>query len=64
MNWVEQFFVMGAGPAIAIPLVLALLMVISVWHERRRRCQGRCLKCGYNLTGNLSGVCPECGTPR
>ena len=22
-----------------------------------------CLTCGYNLTGNVSGVCPECGTP-
>jgi hypothetical protein len=21
-----------------------------------------CRKCGYNLTGNVSGVCPECGT--
>ena len=21
----------------------------------------RCRKCGYNLTGNVSGVCPECG---
>jgi len=21
-----------------------------------------CLECGYNLTGNVSGVCPECGT--
>lgn len=21
-----------------------------------------CLCCGYNLTGNVSGVCPECGT--
>ncbi len=20
-------------------------------------------KCGYNLTGNTSGCCPECGTP-
>ena len=20
-----------------------------------------CRKCGYNLTGNVSGVCPECG---
>jgi len=20
-----------------------------------------CLRCGYNLTGNVSGVCPECG---
>ncbi len=22
-----------------------------------------CLVCGYNLTGNVSGRCPECGTP-
>jgi hypothetical protein len=22
-----------------------------------------CPACGYNLTGNLSGICPECGTP-
>lgn len=21
-----------------------------------------CRSCGYNLTGNISGVCPECGT--
>lgn len=21
-----------------------------------------CLACGYNLTGNASGMCPECGT--
>jgi hypothetical protein len=23
---------------------------------------GVCQTCGYNLTGNVSGVCPECGT--
>ncbi len=27
----------------------------------RRRRKGMCLKCGYDLTGNVSGVCPECG---
>jgi hypothetical protein len=27
----------------------------------RKRLYGRCRKCGYNLTGNVSGVCPECG---
>jgi predicted RNA-binding Zn-ribbon protein involved in translation (DUF1610 family) len=21
-----------------------------------------CLTCGYNLTGNVSGICPECGS--
>lgn len=24
--------------------------------------QAICLKCGYDLTGNVSGICPECGT--
>jgi len=22
-----------------------------------------CASCSYNLTGNVSGICPECGTP-
>ncbi len=35
-----------------------------LWRRRQRllREHGLCLRCGYNLTGNLSGVCPECGT--
>ncbi len=33
------------------------------WRDRRRIPPGHCQKCGYNLTGNVSGVCPECGTP-
>jgi hypothetical protein len=31
------------------------------WAKRARE-PGRCPKCGYDLTGNTSGVCPECGT--
>ena len=27
------------------------------------RAAGRCGGCGYDLTGNTSGVCPECGEP-
>jgi len=29
------------------------------WRIRR----GLCEKCAYNLTGNITGVCPECGKP-
>ncbi len=29
--------------------------------SRRLRC-GRCVNCDYDLTGNLSGTCPECRT--
>ena len=31
----------------------------------RRRIRGwrnRCLRCGYNMQANTSGICPECGT--
>ena len=36
-----------------------------LWSNARRRRlarAGRCQTCGYNLTGNTSGICPECGT--
>ncbi|MCH8966496.1 MAG: hypothetical protein IID43_02365 [Planctomycetes bacterium] len=29
--------------------------------RRRRRKRGLCVKCGYDLTGNVTGVCSECG---
>ena len=31
-----------------------------VWRRHFRR-PGHCPKCGYDLTGNTTGVCPECG---
>lgn len=32
------------------------------WQELAKRGKPICVRCGYNLTGNESGVCPECGT--
>jgi len=32
------------------------------WRRRRRRAKGLCVGCGYDLTGNVTGVCSECGT--
>ncbi len=43
-------------------LVLAVPTAVLWWRDRRRIQPGHCPKCGYNLTGNLSGRCPECGT--
>ncbi len=31
--------------------------------DRQRDAATRCRNCNYNLTGNQSGKCPECGTP-
>lgn len=34
------------------------------WQQRRRRRERNlCVKCEYNLMGNTSGTCPECGYP-
>ena len=41
----------------------AVLCVIGCRLSLRKFRAGHCKKCGYNLTGNTSGVCPECGTP-
>jgi hypothetical protein len=31
------------------------------WTNWLRYPKGHCQGCGYNLTGNVSGICPECG---
>jgi hypothetical protein len=41
--------------------LLALATFALWWRERRPFPAGRCRTCGYDLTGNVSGRCPECG---
>ncbi len=52
----------------SVPLWMPLLFFVCVGgalcihpiqHDRGKR--GLCVKCAYDLTGNTSGVCPECG---
>lgn len=45
--------VLGAYPSL-------YFLVVGIRRLRRRA--GHCLHCDYDLTGNESGVCPECGT--
>ena len=45
---------------------LAAFVVVTaataiLWHRGQRYPRGHCQVCGYDLTGNVSGVCPECG---
>ncbi len=48
---------------LSLPLVVAAIpTAILFYRDRRRIPPGHCRKCGYNLTGNVSGRCPECGT--
>ena len=46
-----------------LPLLILAVPTAILWRRDRRRIPpGHCGKCGYDLTGNESGVCPECGT--
>ena len=36
---------------------------VTHWRQSRSRRPEACGNCDYDLTGNESGVCPECGTP-
>ncbi len=75
--WQWPAIVQKARPAQGVPMVIMLpvWMVIAGlagyptialirgplrnWRRTRR---GLCVRCGYNLTGNASGRCPECGS--
>lgn len=50
----------------SMPLLVPLASVVIEttclwWLDHRRIPPGHCRKCGYNLTGNVRGMCPECG---
>ncbi len=56
-----------------VDLTLLLILGSMMWYYvgygmvclasrlRRKRDLGSCGQCGYDLTGNVSGRCPECG---
>ena len=44
-----------------LPLSLTALVTLWLWSRDRRIPPGRCQNCRYDLTGNVSGRCPECG---
>ena len=49
--------------AIALLLAAAALWWSVTYRARRQRAlPGHCAHCGYNLRGNTTGRCPECGT--
>lgn len=55
---------LGLICSIIVTLVSSIAFIYGPFCRWRRRRRGLCLKCGYNLEGDLSGVCPECGEAR
>jgi hypothetical protein len=64
--WVQRSALSDGGTTILhVPLWLILLAtaipMAVLWRRGRRPPKGCCQGCGYNLIGNVSGICPECG---
>ena len=65
------FYVRG-GPVTMLNLPLWTVIVATATYptiafirgplrRHRRRKLGQCLRCGYSLEGNVTGICSECG---
>jgi hypothetical protein len=57
--WVLSLTAVILGPMLAFGLLVYVWMLPPL----PRYPAAHCSHCGYNLTGNVSGVCPECSTP-
>ena len=55
--WVPYWLLFAATAALPVARGVARA------RRARRSRLNLCAACGYNLTGNVSGTCPECGTP-
>jgi len=58
-------FASPGGNVIVVPLWIPVLLfavptAFLFWRDRRIP-SGHCRQCGYDLTGNVAGVCSECG---
>jgi hypothetical protein len=73
-GWISDYWMPPSGHECVAALLLIVVSLFGFWYcttkrvrpileEERRRLRGTCGVCGYNLTGNVSGTCPECGTP-
>ena len=60
--WTRERMVVVPDWFLVIVLGLVPVMRLRSWRaERRRKLQGLCLRCGYDLRES-EGRCPECGT--
>jgi hypothetical protein len=68
--WVQRRQFSGRLPArfwwripLWMPFAGSTALALWLWWRDRPYPSGHCRTCGYNLAGNVSGVCPECGSP-
>ncbi len=53
---------LSKGIPMCVQLSAYAVLVYGYWKEKAEKPRlGHCPNCGYDLAGNVSGVCPECG---
>lgn len=71
VEWLGSFLNVAPNPLLMlVPLMLGYAIMLLpacaahaiVAFHRQSKSVGHCPVCDYNLTGNVSGRCPECGT--
>lgn len=60
-SWVRGV-VVPAGTFEVVMLVCGVMLLVKPIRTRLRGRKGLCASCGYDVRGNASGVCSECGT--
>ncbi|OWY72519.1 hypothetical protein B7486_06260 [cyanobacterium TDX16] len=66
---IQKVFEAPIGQSIVFGIIVSVVATtfglftrsLTVFVTDRRLRPGLCLNCGYDLTGNRSGICPECG---
>ncbi len=58
--WRNPGRIQGLGLPLWIPTLIIAIPSLLLFRRNRKLGEGFC-ECGYDLTGNVSGVCSECG---
>lgn len=63
--WLRQTQSTPTHILVVFPIAYGAVITAGAWFAAlaKRLPRHPCLRCGYDLQGNLSGICPECGAP-
>ncbi|MBI5763647.1 MAG: hypothetical protein HZA51_09005 [Planctomycetes bacterium] len=61
LDWFEGLSVAMIGGIFSGTLAVVIKKAMTKRYAMQQH--KKCLHCGYNLNGNVSGICPECGKP-
>lgn len=62
--WQVGLDTLSISTCVPVMVGTASALLLFFWSRAAwRTARGVCAACGYSLRGNVSGKCPECGTP-